>query len=52
MSEHSVTPKEEEVETIDLFRLLEGMWKAFGHYFWLVLLLTALGAGGWFSAPI
>ncbi|MCD8383641.1 MAG: polysaccharide biosynthesis tyrosine autokinase [Clostridiales bacterium] len=47
MSEYSRTQKtEEEVEPIDLLHLLDGLWKAFCHYFWLVLLLTALGAGG------
>ncbi|MCD8381317.1 MAG: polysaccharide biosynthesis tyrosine autokinase [Clostridiales bacterium] len=46
MSEYSEAQKEEQVEPIDLIHLLEEMWKAFCRYFWLVLLLIVLGAGG------
>lgn len=31
-------------EQIDLTRVLDGMWKALRHYFWIVILLTLLGA--------
>lgn len=31
-------------EQIDLTRILDGMWKALRHYFWIVILLTLLGA--------
>lgn len=36
----------EEEEEIDLGLLLRGMWKSCKRFWWVVLLLTALGAGG------
>ncbi|MGM9537494.1 MAG: polysaccharide biosynthesis tyrosine autokinase [Candidatus Onthomonas sp.] len=38
------TEMQEQTEQIDLVRILDGMWKACRHYFWVVILLTLLGA--------
>lgn len=40
-------PSETEEDEIDLGLLFRGMWKAFRRFWWAVLLLIALGAGGY-----
>ncbi|MGM9593952.1 MAG: polysaccharide biosynthesis tyrosine autokinase [Candidatus Onthomonas sp.] len=51
MSEQSNTRTEipELPEQIDLFRILDGMWKAFRHYFWVPILFTLLGSALFFA---
>lgn len=39
---------QEQPEQIDLIRVLDGMWKACRHYFWVVILLALLGAALFF----
>ena len=48
MSEHTIN-QVEEIEKIDLMRIINNMWKGFRHY-WLVLGLLVLGLSGAFCA--
>lgn len=41
------SPVNRDADKIDLLQLFEGMWKGFVRFWWLVLLLVVLGAGGY-----
>lgn len=45
-------PVNRDADKIDLLQLFEGMWKNLIRFWWIVLLLVVLGAGGYFAFQV